>query len=155
MLITNTFNTPVGQLKVTYNEHYIFESMFTKELSSPLIHKNSLTDFIVQELKNYSSNPQHRFLLPLNPEGSVYQKKVWQALLRLQAGDPITYGELARRLSSSPRAIGQACKKNPIALFIPCHRVIGKVNLGGYMGSMEAISYKTDLIFHEKINRIV
>ena len=63
----------------------------------------------------------------------------------------MTYGELAHQLKSAPRAIGQACKRNPIALFIPCHRVVGQNNLGGFMGRLD-LPYKTALLQHEFIS---
>jgi len=70
-------------------------------------------------------------------------------LLVIPAGRTTTYGDLANKLQSSPRAIGQACKKNPLAIFIPCHRVVGKNNCGGYMGREDALPYKLALLQHE------
>jgi methylated-DNA-[protein]-cysteine S-methyltransferase len=70
--------------------------------------------------------------------------------LLIPAGQTLTYGELSLKLQSSPRAIGQACKRNPIALFIPCHRVVGKKDLGGFMGDPEALLYKKLLLGHEE-----
>lgn len=108
-----------------------------------------LTDLIKAELSSYFKNPCHRFQLPFKSTGSVYQKKVWEALTRIPSGQPLTYGELACLLQSSPRAIGQACKRNPLALFVPCHRVIGRNNVGGYMGDAACLSYKSALLAHE------
>ena len=63
--------------------------------------------------------------VPLAPRGTEFQKQVFSALMRIPYGETLTYGELARQLSSSPRAIGAAVGRNPIALAIPCHRVLG------------------------------
>lgn len=148
MLIVTSFKTPVGWLEVRYNEHYIFHSIFTdKALSSNT--DNSLTPIIAQELTQYFEDPHYRFRLSLKPQGTTYQQQVWNALLVIPVGRTLTYGELANILQTSPRAIGQACKNNPIALFIPCHRVVGKNNQGGYMGKPEALCYKTSLLEHE------
>lgn len=147
MLITSTFKTPVGNLKVSYDEHFIYTAEFTQSDVNTISHP--LTPLIQQELTAYFHNPHHRFQLPLKPKGSSYQQKIWNALLVIPVGRTLTYGELADKLLSSPRAVGQACKKNPLTLFIPCHRVVGKNNIGGYMGDPAALSYKLNLLAHE------
>ncbi|WED42529.1 methylated-DNA--[protein]-cysteine S-methyltransferase [Legionella cardiaca] len=150
MLIVTAFNTPVGWLEITYDEHYIHHAIF---IDPPLLQQdsppNQLTQTIKQELENYFSDPHYRFQLSLKPQGSPYQQLVWNALMVIPVGRTLTYGELAKKLQTSPRAIGQACKKNPITLFIPCHRVVGKHDQGGYMGRPEALCYKTNLLSHE------
>ena len=146
-LIVSVFTTPVGMLEIAHDEHFIYNSSFTqKVVTSPA---NELTSLINRELNAYFSDPHYRFQLSLKPQGSAYQQKVWNALLVIPVGRTLTYGELALKLQSSPRAIGQACKRNPLALFIPCHRVVGKNDLGGYMGNPQAISYKEFLLAHE------
>lgn len=146
-LIVTTFDTPWGVLEVAHDEHFIFKSAFTSKAAKAA--KNNLTQLIQTQLSAYSSDPHHRFQLPLKPQGSIYQQKVWNALLVIPIGCTLTYGELSQKLQSSPRAIGQACKRNPLALFIPCHRIVGKNSLGGYMGNPDALSYKKSLLAHE------
>jgi methylated-DNA-[protein]-cysteine S-methyltransferase len=147
MLISSIFTTPLGGFEVAYNEHFIFNASFTIKPANSA--KNALSELIAFELNSYFTNPQHRFQLPLKPQGSTYQQSVWHALLVIPVGRTLTYGELALKLQSSPRAIGQACKKNPLAIFIPCHRVVGKNSLGGYMGNIHALNYKEALLHHE------
>jgi len=149
MLIVSAFNTPAGWLEVTYDEHYVYRSVFTKAILNAQQATTPLGIQIAAQLKAYDKNPHHHFQLPLHPLGSSYQQIVWNALLVIPGGRTLTYGELATTLQSSPRAIGQACKKNPLALFIPCHRVIGKHNQGGYMGREDALPYKIALLRHE------
>lgn len=146
----STFSTPVGILKVAHDEHFIFNANFTDTPGLPA--DVPLAQLIAYELAAYFKNPHHRFQLPLKPQGSPYQQKVWSALLVIPVGRTLTYGELANKLQSAPRAIGQACKRNPLALFIPCHRVVGKKDLGGYMGSPDAIAFKSSLLHHESQN---
>ena len=148
MLIVSIFPTPFGMLEIVHDEHFIFNSSFTQKSQTSAT--NQLAQLIKTELDAYISDPHHRFQLPLKPQGSAYQQKVWNALLVIPVGRTLTYGEMSLNLQSSPRAIGQACKRNPLALFIPCHRVIGKNDLGGYMGNPEALSYKKSLLTHEK-----
>lgn len=147
MLVVSTFKTPAGWLEVEYDEHYIYRATFTNMITTEA--QGPLGNLIAEQLDAYLHNPHHRFQLPLKPLGSPYQQQVWNALLVIPVGRTLTYGELATKLQSSPRAIGQACKKNPLALFIPCHRVVGKNNQGGYMGREDALPYKTALLKHE------
>ncbi|WP_298623763.1 methylated-DNA--[protein]-cysteine S-methyltransferase [uncultured Legionella sp.] len=147
MLVASIYATPWGMLEVVHDEHFVFNASFTKKSGAPA--KSNLATVIGNELEAYYADPHHRFQLQLKPQGSTYQQKVWGALLVIPVGRTLTYGELAATLQSSPRAIGQACKKNPVTLFIPCHRVVGKDNLGGYMGNPNSITYKEALLAHE------
>ncbi|MFO1152553.1 MAG: methylated-DNA--[protein]-cysteine S-methyltransferase [Rhodospirillales bacterium] len=73
--------------------------------------------------------------LPLRPAGTPYQHRVWQAIAAIPFAATRSYADLARELSSGPRAIASACARNPLPLFIPCHRVVGSAGgLGGYSG---------------------
>ena len=74
----------------------------------------------------------------LDLRGTPFQRKVWYALLDIPYGEVITYGELARRQNTSPRAIGGAIGRNPVSLIVPCHRVIGAGGrLTGYAGGLD------------------
>jgi methylated-DNA-[protein]-cysteine S-methyltransferase len=91
------------------------------------------------QLENYFSGKRKAFDVPLNPEGTDFQKRVWNELLRIPYGETITYMELAVRLGDAKaiRAVGTANGRNPIAIIIPCHRVIGAGNkLTGYAGGI-------------------
>jgi methylated-DNA-[protein]-cysteine S-methyltransferase len=152
MLIVSTFLTPAGWLEVAYDEHYIYTALFIENKDNkPIKPRGELGLLINEQLHAYSQQPHHRFELPLKPEGTSYQLTVWNALLVIPSGRTLSYGEFANTLQSSPRAIGQACKKNPLALFIPCHRIVGKNNQGGYMGRADAVNYKLALLKHERL----
>lgn len=102
-----------------------------------------------QQLEDYFSGKCIGFDLPLNPEGTEFQKKVWAELLKIPAGETITYSELALRLGDPKlvRAVGTANGRNPLAIVIPCHRVIGAGNkLTGYAGGLDR---KLWLLKHE------
>lgn len=77
---------------------------------------------------------QGAFPFPLEPFGTPYQKRVWQALCTIPTGEVVTYKALAEKVGGSPQSIGQAVGRNPIPILIPCHRVIGMQDLGGYSG---------------------
>jgi methylated-DNA-[protein]-cysteine S-methyltransferase len=105
-----------------------------------------------RQLERYLGDPQFRFTLPLAPHGTAFRRRVWDALASIPVGESRTYGEMARRLATAPRAIGGACGANPIALVIPCHRVVGSQgSLGGFMGAIDGdpIAIKRWLLMHE------
>jgi methylated-DNA-[protein]-cysteine S-methyltransferase len=87
------------------------------------------------QLEEYFNSKRTKFNLPLSPKGTAFQKKVWDELLKIPYGKTTTYGEIASKIGNknASRAVGGANNKNPIPIFIPCHRVIGKSgNLTGY-----------------------
>jgi methylated-DNA-[protein]-cysteine S-methyltransferase len=87
------------------------------------------------EIERYLADPEFRFTVPLAPAGTPFQQRVWQALGAIAPGQSRTYGEVARMVRSAPRAVGQACGANRIALVIPCHRVVAAMgSIGGFMG---------------------
>ena len=87
------------------------------------------------ELEAYFAGTRERFDVPLAPRGSAFQLKFYDALCAIPLGETRTYGELAKDLGVSAQAIGQACGANPIAILIPCHRVLAADGLGGYSGA--------------------
>ena len=105
-----------------------------------------------RQIERFLDDSQFRFTLPLAPAGTAFRRRVWDALSEIPVGESRTYGEIARKLASAPRAIGGACGANPIALIIPCHRVVGSQgSLGGFMGVTEGnpIDIKRWLLTHE------
>jgi methylated-DNA-[protein]-cysteine S-methyltransferase len=104
------------------------------------------------ELLRYLADPHHHFALPLAPRGTAFQQRVWDAIAAIPVGESRTYGEIARMVRSAPRAVGQACGANPIALVIPCHRVVGSHGaLGGFMNAADGdpLAVKHWLLKHE------
>lgn len=89
---------------------------------------------ITRELNHYFSAAHHTFICPLHTNGTPFQQRVWKALQGIPYGELLTYGQLAKQLNTSPRAIGNACRANPIPIIIPCHRIVGQKGLVGYSG---------------------
>ena len=117
--------------------------------------QDAFTAQVCEQLAAYLADPAYAFDLPLSVMGTPFRQKVWQALCAIPPGGPLTYGELARRLGSAARAVGQACGANPIPIVIPCHRVVGKNGLGGFMGhgSGDPLDIKRWLLRHEQAER--
>jgi methylated-DNA-[protein]-cysteine S-methyltransferase len=87
------------------------------------------------QLDAYFDSALTSFDLPLRPEGTPFQRSVWNSLRRIPHGETVTYGRLANALKTGPRAVAGACSRNPIPIIIPCHRVVGANHLlGGYSG---------------------
>jgi methylated-DNA-[protein]-cysteine S-methyltransferase len=106
----------------------------------------------VREIEHYLDDAAFVFSVPLAPRGTPFQRRVWDSIRAIPLRESRTYGEIARQVHSAPRAIGQACGANPIALIIPCHRVVGSGGtMGGFMGVEEGnpIAIKRWLLTHE------
>ena len=101
---------------------------------------------IKQELAEYFNNERTNFTIPLHPTGTVFQTSVWKYIADIPSGQTRTYGEIAKKLNSAARAVGNACARNPIPIFIPCHRVIGtNAKLTGFSGGL-GVQTKHDLL---------
>jgi methylated-DNA-[protein]-cysteine S-methyltransferase len=101
---------------------------------------NSIIEWAQQELSEYFAGKRREFTVPINLQGTAFQKKAWEALRRIPFGATISYGEQARDLglAAAVRATGTANGRNPIAIIVPCHRVVrGDGTLGGYAGGVE------------------
>ncbi|MFA5083631.1 MAG: methylated-DNA--[protein]-cysteine S-methyltransferase [Hydrogenophilaceae bacterium] len=106
---------------------------------------------VAHELEAYYANPHHVWKLTLAPAGTLFRQRVWQVLLAIPPGQTRTYGDIARELDSSPRAVGQAVGDNPIPIVIPCHRVLAAHGLGGFMHHSDGfpMAVKQWLLHHE------
>ncbi|MDJ1137075.1 methylated-DNA--[protein]-cysteine S-methyltransferase [Streptomyces iconiensis] len=94
----------------------------------------------VAQLDEYFSRVRTEFTVPLAPEGTAFQLRVWEQLRRIPYGETVTYGELAEAIGrpSAARAVGLANGRNPLSIIVPCHRVIGSTgSLTGYGGGLE------------------
>ena len=95
--------------------------------SSPLLEKAK------EEIEEYFQGKRKTFDLPLDAKGTEFQKRVWKELLDIRYGETLSYGEIGDRIGTKAyRAIGNDCGKNPIPILIPCHRVVGTDNIGGF-----------------------
>ena len=89
----------------------------------------------IRQLREYFAGKRQRFDLPMTIKGSSFQKRVWKAMGKIDYGKKRSYGDVARKLNSGPRAVGTACRTNRIPIIIPCHRIIASDGaLGGYSG---------------------
>lgn len=145
-------SSPIGKLGVQIEQHAIQRLDIVRDSMPLLAARDHLSELIARELIGYFESPHAEFSLTLNPAGTPFQQTVWKALSNIPLGETMTYQAIASRLKTSPRAIGQACKHNPIPIIIPCHRIIAKQHLGGFMGktSGKSLDIKSWLLMHEK-----
>jgi methylated-DNA-[protein]-cysteine S-methyltransferase len=150
-------DTPVGPLTLYFSDQGLSALEFAGEGASPAPERGSppphlkpLIEAAKRELTAYFEGIPTDFAdLPLDPQGTPFQQRVWQELRRIPRGQAISYKELAHRVGSpkASRAVGQANAVNPIPLIIPCHRVIAADgSLGGYSSGLER---KRWLLRHE------
>ena len=141
---------PFGALCIRVGERAVLSIDFAQETGDAVLPSSALARQTIALLRAYFDDPGTRFGVPLAPAGTPFQQRVWRALIEIPVGDVMTYGELAKRLDSAPRAIGQACAANPIPIIIPCHRVVARSGIGGFMGSGAAHPAKAWLLGHER-----
>ncbi|NRA44455.1 MAG: methylated-DNA--[protein]-cysteine S-methyltransferase [Oligoflexales bacterium] len=106
-------------------------------------------DLTIEQLKDYFSGRRKSFDIPLAPEGTDFQQKVWKQLTQIPWGESNTYGEVARFCNNpkASRAVGMANNRNPLPIIIPCHRVVG--SNGALVGYGGGLSIKRWLLQHE------
>lgn len=111
--------------------------------------KNHITKLMIEEIRQYVKGNLKKFTAPISYSGTIFQNKVWQALLDITYGETVTYSSIAEKIENSKacRAVGTAIGKNPLLFVIPCHRVVGKSTLGGFSAGLDL---KQKLLILEK-----
>lgn len=145
------YSSPIGPLSIILTNDVLSHIFFIKQLKqNETLSTNAKA--IQKQLDHYFSGKNFIFDIPFNAAGTELQQKVWQELLCIPIGKTISYGDLATKIGTHPRVVAQACRRNPIPLIIPCHRVIAKNGLGGYSGRLSGkmLEIKQWLLDHEK-----
>ncbi|MBN2426060.1 MAG: methylated-DNA--[protein]-cysteine S-methyltransferase [Calditrichaceae bacterium] len=138
--INSFYDSPIGVIEISADDYNLFSlRFFENDVKRPQEKENKIIEKVIRQLDEYFRKQRKVFELPLKPEGTDFQKKVWQALTQVPYGKTSTYKEIAERTGDlkAVRAVGGANRKNPIAIIIPCHRIIGSDNhLTGYAGGL-------------------
>lgn len=142
---------PFGWVGVRTRSAYVEEISFLADGAHCKSASNALAQRAVDQLIAYCVDCSTQIDLPLAIEGTEFQRRVWSEICCIPPGATRSYGELARRLNSAARAVGQACGDNRLPLAIPCHRVVAASGIGGFAhhrgGAYERI--KRWLLMHE------
>lgn len=126
-------DSPVGRIRVTESAGAITVLEWTDDPATPPTTK--LLRDAARQLSEYFAGTRTEFSLPVAPDGTEHQKKVWAAMCAIPSGKVRSYGDLAAEIGSSARAVGTACGKNPIPIIVPCHRILSTGGgIGGYSG---------------------
>ena len=138
--------SPVGKLVLTESDGAIsglcFGECGAEGERTPLIMEAA------RQLEEYFEGKRRAFDLPLSPQGTSFQKKVWQALCDIPFGETRSYAEIARAVNSPKafRAVGMANHRNPVLIMVPCHRVVGADgSMTGYAGGMDKKRFLLEL----------
>lgn len=132
-----TVSSPIGPITLEEKEGKLVGLEFGGEIHhdfSSLLYEGE------KELREYFSGKRKEFSIPIAPEGTEFQQRVWEALLSIPYGETRTYGDIARAIGNpkAVRAVGGANRRNPISIIVPCHRVIGADgSLTGYGGGLD------------------
>ncbi len=135
----NYYDSPLGVIELTATDHGVSSLYFVEKKLKDISFNKVLSDCIKQ-LEEYFNKKRKEFSLPLDMQGTEFQKRVWSELLNIPFGKMISYLQLSKRLGDekSIRAVGGANGKNPISIIVPCHRVIGSnETLVGYGGCLD------------------
>ena len=143
---------PFGVLGIRCNDRALLGIDFLPSREKPKRAASPFSSTVCEQLLHYFNDPDAKFTVSFGTSGTAHQQKVWQAMCNIPRGETRSYGELAAELKSAAQAIGQACGANPIPIVIPCHRVVGKSGLGGFMGhaSGASLDIKRWLLAHER-----
>ena len=146
------YETDLGIIGISANNNAITAVFYSKSKINDHLKETPLIRECFNQLKEYFQGTRREFTIPIEAEGSEFQKKVWKALLDIPYGQTRTYKEIAIAIGNEKacRAVGMANNRNPISIIIPCHRVIGaNGKLVGYGGGLDI---KEKLLNIEKID---
>jgi methylated-DNA-[protein]-cysteine S-methyltransferase len=140
--------SPIGRLKLVASDQGLVGILWEKDRPRRVrladLVENPAHPMLLcteKELNEYFSGKRKRFTVPLDMRGTYFQKQVWEALLGIPFGETRTYGQLANQLGNpkATRAVGAANGRNPVAIIVPCHRVVGfSGKLTGFAGGLDA-----------------
>ena len=150
-MITAQYHSPIGVITLVSDGKSLTELRLAQPLTQdPSNNKNhQVFEETCHWLDLYFSGKKPDFTPSLNPQGSLFQQKVWRELLAIPYGQTTTYGAIAKHINCrSAQAVGQAIHRNPIAIIIPCHRVIGAD--GSLTGYASGLDIKQQLLTIEK-----
>ncbi|MDD4807061.1 MAG: methylated-DNA--[protein]-cysteine S-methyltransferase [Oscillospiraceae bacterium] len=146
MLYTSAFcKSPIGPLLLTANDAGLCGVSLTNILPNGCTQKETpLLQTAAGQIADYFAGRRKMFSLPLSPEGTAFQRDVWEALRKIPYGETRTYGQVAQAVGQprACRAVGMACHRNPLLIVVPCHRVIGQNgSLTGFGAGLDAKAF--------------
>lgn len=139
---TYSYSHPLIHLLCTFTDGYLVSLRLANMQSDALFEPLPQSSALYQWLEGYLSGEKPSVLPKIKIAGTIFQRNVWKLIDKIPYGETRTYSQIATSLNSHPRAVGQACKANPVILLTPCHRVVGKNSMGGFSGDFGPIKKK-------------
>lgn len=167
MFDTYPISTPVGLMQAVMANQQLVELAFISSIDAledastvdPATYPKLVAD-VAKDVQRYFDKPHKDWLVDLSKatkspqyqlSGTPLYQTIWRVMQTIPSGETRTYGDIAAEVGTGPRVVGSACRTNPFALMIPCHRVVASNGLGGYYGkTAEGISIKQALLAWEQ-----
>ncbi len=149
------YQTAVIHLHCQFSNTQLTNICFKKRSIHTQSINHAKANMLITAFDNYFNKKEETFThIDIAPQGTPFQQRVWQALQGIPYGQTRTYQQLAQQLNTSARAVGNACRANPIPIIIPCHRILAKSGIGGFMGkkSGHPLKIKQFLLTIEQTN---
>ncbi|MFW0079196.1 MAG: methylated-DNA--[protein]-cysteine S-methyltransferase [Coxiella endosymbiont of Haemaphysalis qinghaiensis] len=146
-----TVSTPIGKIGVRTSDKCLLGIDYLGEDDLVVKPKTMIAKETIEQVLCYFADPEFSFEIPFNLNVTPFQEKVLQALRAIPVGRTQTYKELAQKLGTKPRPVGNACRRNPIPIVIPCHRIVSSTSMSGYNGVIKGpfLEIKRWLLHHE------
>lgn len=146
-MFISTLSSPIGKLQISANDREVFTISFPEEIAEE--NPGEISELAKSQLKEYFEGKRIVFDFPMSQTGTEFQQSVWKELRKIEAGHPISYANLSKRLKNplAIRAIASANGKNKLIIAVPCHRVIG--SNGNLVGFSAGLWRKKWLLEHE------
>lgn len=143
---------PFGAVGLRVQDDFVIGIELLADAREPYAANQPFVQHAVRALQRYFKSPARALDLPYLTGGTVFQQRVWKAIADIPAGEVLSYSELAQRVNSGPRAVANVCGANRVPLLVPCHRVVAKSGLGGFMqGNPHGLAIKQWLLAHEGV----
>jgi methylated-DNA-[protein]-cysteine S-methyltransferase len=148
-MVRATLPSPIGTILIDCDDRWVLS---VRICDAPVIGQqkvfNDISRAASEQIQAYFAGELTIFSLPIKPLASARGEALRAAICAIPYGDTLSYGSVARAADSGPRAIGQACRRNPLPIIIPCHRVTASGGIGYYSGG-KGVETKSWLIHHE------
>lgn len=147
------FASPIGRLGICVRDKALSRLLFLEDEASLRRSSSRHVRQIEAKILHYFEKPGRKLLIDIDVEGTPFQREVWRELRRIRSGKTCSYAWLAKRIGSSARAVGGACRRNPVPIIVPCHRVVSSRGLGGFAGASTGrlLDIKRWLLRHEGV----
>ena len=148
MIYQKIIKTPIGDICILEENNKIIGLTLDNEKYCYTEKNTEILNETEKQLNEYFWGKRKKFNVPINPKGTEFQKQVWNELLKIPYGQTVTYKRIAQKIKrpNAARAVGMANHNNPIAIIVPCHRVVGSNSkLVGYAFGLEKKQFLLDL----------